>query len=96
MPIDIATEELITPAQASNRLPGRPHRSAVYRWIHDPRDDRRLESVLIGGRRFTSIEAINRWVARLNGEAADCATSLSESRRRQIEAADRINEEAGV
>lgn len=92
MPIDIAHEEIITPAQAARYFPQRPHRSAIYRWMRDCRPHRRLESILIGGRRFTSLEAIARWVAELNGERPDPVAT----RGKRIEQAERACDKAGV
>jgi hypothetical protein len=72
--VDIANEALLTLAEAAARFPGRNGKrcsiQTVYRWcyrgVHRPTGTVRLESVVIGGRRYTSQEAIKRFVERLN------------------------------
>jgi len=59
--IDIASETLITLAQASERLPGRPSLCAIWRWRTKGIRGRKLECVVIGGRPYTSIEALARF-----------------------------------
>lgn len=95
--IDHRTENLIPIRQAPGHIPGRPHISAVYRWLNRPM--RPLESLMIGGRRFTSQEAIDRFIA--NGHDHDhdhdqAATSISTRRSREIEAAEKRLDAAGV
>jgi hypothetical protein len=61
--IDILNEQLLRLNEAAKRLPGQPHRSSLERWTHDGVRGRRLETVLIGGRRYTSLEALQRFAA---------------------------------
>ena len=71
--IDLEKEATITLAEAARRLPkttsGRPvHVKTVARWVlHGVRGGICLESVLIGGRRVTSVEACKRFFAALTG-----------------------------
>jgi hypothetical protein len=62
MAIDTTTETLIAFHEATAHVPGRRvHVSTLHRWrLHGVRG-RRLETILCGGRRFTSLEAIQRF-----------------------------------
>jgi hypothetical protein len=59
--IDINTETILSIADAARRLPGKPHLSTVWRWITSGTRYGKLESVVIGGQRFTSAEALQRF-----------------------------------
>lgn len=64
MPIDIANETHLPIKHAPKHIPGRPDISTVYRWMlrrHNP-----LESFRVGGRTFTTLEAIGRIIAACN------------------------------
>jgi hypothetical protein len=63
MAIDTTTETLIAFHEATAHVPGRRvHVSTLHRWrLHGVRG-RRLETILCGGRRFTSLEAIQRFL----------------------------------
>jgi Protein of unknown function (DUF1580) len=63
MAIEIANETLISFQEAPAFVPGRPHISTLHRWRLRGVRGVRLETVLIGGRRFTSREALQRFVA---------------------------------
>jgi hypothetical protein len=52
---DLAAENSVTPG-------------TVWRWLLTGLNGHRLESVLLGGRRFTSREALNRWLEKVNRE----------------------------
>lgn len=74
------TEDLVPLAAASEHIPGRPHINTVRRWanIGVQRGPRvvRLETIPVGGRLFTSREAIERFcqaeeVKRPKPEAGD-------------------------
>jgi Protein of unknown function (DUF1580) len=58
--IDIWTENIRTYSDASKLLPGRPHCATIARWASKGRNGVKLETVVIGGRRFTSLEAVER------------------------------------
>src|SRR5437763_6223445 len=71
MPIDIATEEILTLAQAAATLPRRrrgrkTHVSTLYRWTMVGCRGIRLETIQIGGTRCTSREALQRFFERLS------------------------------
>lgn len=69
MPIDIRNEELCTLGQASSLLPSingrRVSANAIWRWCRKGVSGIHLEHVRIGGRIFTSSDALNRFVNRL-------------------------------
>ena len=62
MPIDVSRETLIPFGKAPGHIPGRPHVSTLHRWRMRGVRGRKLESVVCGGRRFTSIQAIHRFM----------------------------------
>lgn len=61
MAINIFDEDLVLLAQAHKYLPGRPHRSTLERWRIQGRHGVRLETLLIGGLRYTSRQALSRF-----------------------------------
>jgi len=61
--IDLGREQLIPISHAAKAVPGRGvHRSTVYRWVMKGVNGIKLESVKRGGGRFTSREAIDRFI----------------------------------
>jgi hypothetical protein len=64
--MNIDHEYALTLAQAAREIPGRPHVGTVVRWAARGIKGFKLETVVVGGRRFTSREAISRFVERLN------------------------------
>jgi hypothetical protein len=62
MPIDTTTETPVPFNQAPQHIPGRPHVSTLHRWRLSGVRGRKLETFLSGGRRFTSMEAIQRFL----------------------------------
>ncbi len=65
----LAAETLLSLAEAAALIPGNPAPSTVARWaIHGVRGVR-LESFVVGGKRRTSREAIDRFLAALNADA---------------------------
>jgi Protein of unknown function (DUF1580) len=90
--IDIANETLVEISEASKHIPGRPHIATVYRWMmRGVRGGIKLETALVGGSRWTSVEAIQRFVDRLSGPRED-ASQPRTSRQRQ-RAAEKANQE---
>lgn len=82
--IDIQSESLLTFSAAAKSLPGRPHLSTLHRWrMHGVRGVK-LETVLVGGRRYTSSEALQRFCQRIT--AADRSEPAPVRTRRQREA----------
>jgi hypothetical protein len=69
MAIDILGESRLTPAAAARELD--VNVSTVWRWILRGIKGHRLESALIGGKRFTSFEALSRFVAQINASPGE-------------------------
>jgi len=63
MSIDISSETLLSLTDAAKTLPGRPHVSSLHRWRLRGVRGVKLETILIGGRRYTTQEALARFAA---------------------------------
>lgn len=63
--IDIQRENILTLAQASKRIPGRTGPSlsvsTIHRWVLNGVGGTYLETIMVGGRKMTSVEAIQRF-----------------------------------
>ena len=101
--IDIHTETLRLLKDVANQLPNRPHVSTLWRWHKRGCRGIRLETVVIGGQRYTSDEALRRFVDRTTAAHDDGAafpiTPIHETlrkRRAAIEKAERELAEAGI
>ena len=94
--IDIANETVIPIAEAPQHIPGRPSLATVWRWVLRGTRAGKLVSFLVGGRRFISLESIQRF-AHLSTAAADGTgpVQTSRQREREITAAERGCEQAG-
>ena len=86
---DLLYEELHLLAKSGEMLACRPHRSTTVRWADRGVGGFRLETVTIGGRRFTSREALARFIARLNGPPSANEPQVSSRRERQKNLASR-------
>ncbi len=66
MAINLENESPITLAETPHHVPKRNgkrmHYSTVYRWVTKGVRGRRLESLLVGGVRYTTIEALRRFL----------------------------------
>lgn len=64
--IDLKKESAITLAEVPSHIPKRKgrkvHYSTVYRWVTKGARGRRLESLLVGGVRYTTVEALGRFL----------------------------------
>lgn len=97
MSIDLSSETLLSLRDAAKSLPGRPHISTIFRWRRVGVRGVRLETCRIGGRRFTSVEALNRFLIAINEPDAKAQTApRSRPRRRAVKWADRQLEMAGI
>lgn len=96
--IDMATEQLIPITDAPKHIPGRPALMTVYRWMKRGVSGVRLESLRIGGRRFTSMEALSRFFHETTAAADRREVSAEPTHRRSvaIERAERELAEAGI
>jgi hypothetical protein len=70
--IDIANEKLHLLIDAIQYVPGHPHLSTLMRWKSSGVRGVKLDTVLVGGRRYTSVEAIQRFIARCSGQPETC------------------------
>lgn len=91
--IDPRSEDLLSLREACAALPGRPHISTIHRWRLRGVRGVRLETILVGGRRFTSRTAIADFIARASGTEKAGGTLadsvLGSTRQKQIAAAER-------
>lgn len=74
--IDHSTEKLLTLAEAADSLPMRPHVTTLWRWHLRGVRRTKLETILLGGQRFTSEQAIQRFFAKLNAATPGSAPSM--------------------
>jgi hypothetical protein len=87
MSIDIHTETIIPIAEAPKHFPGRPNVSSVYRWFGKGSRGARLETIVVGAKRFTSIEAIQRFIERTTANSPGASSPAPRPTTRQREAA---------
>jgi hypothetical protein len=70
--INVESEKLLSITEAAKLVPGREaSRNTVYRWLLKGLRGVRLESVKCGGGRFTSREAIYRFIAATSNQAGN-------------------------
>ena len=61
-----APEEYLSMTEAAKLIPGRPSVSTVHRWAGRGVDGVVLASIRAGGRRYTSMSAIDEFLSQLN------------------------------
>ena len=102
MAIDVQTEELLTLSAAAKRLPsGRAgksvHTATLHRWASQGGlSGNRLETIKIGGVRYTSAQALKRFIERCSTGDANCQSRPTRQRRREVEKAESELEAAGI
>lgn len=94
--IDISTEHLLTMTEAARLLPGRPSTCTLWRWRTRGVDGRVLESVTVGGRTYTSREALQRFAAHRGGQHNAPTLRTTGQRERAISRAERELDQAGI
>ena len=89
MSIDVDSETLFQFPEARAEFPGdrRVSLATLHRWRQKGVRGVKLETVLIGGLRYTSREAIARFITAQNEADVSVATVTPAQRRRQSEAA---------
>lgn len=96
--IDIQAETIVSISEAPQHIPGRPSMATVWRWVLKGTRAGKLESILIGGRRFTSLEKIQIFAeqstAAADGETPPTQTSTQ--RERAIKKAEAECERSGI
>ena len=97
--IDIQTETVVPVSKIPSHSPSRPHIATCRRWIQRGCRGVKLETVLIGGKRYTSLEALRRFIERTTA-AADGTSSVTAStpaaQRKAHEQACRELDDAGI
>ena len=98
MSIDIDAEDLIPFCEARSAFPGgkRLSLATLHRWRLSGVRGTHLETVLIGGSRYTSAEAISRFIRAQNVTDSPVAAISLKQRRRQAASANRVLQEAGL
>ena len=91
---DLTNETLITIKQAIKEFPNRPSLPTVWRWMLEGARGRILESICVGGRRFTSKEACQRFTQPDPG--TPMANQNNQRKRQQIERAKKILDNLNV
>jgi hypothetical protein len=96
--IDLDKEKGMTLTSAARSLPKPPHISTVWRWVKFGVRGTKLETVVVGGRRYTTREALTRFIAATtasaNGEQLPCRTP--HQRQRAVEQAEAELAKAGI
>jgi hypothetical protein len=82
MSIDFSSETLLSFSEATRSLPGRPHISTLHRWRLRGVRGVKLKTVLVGGRRYVSLDALDRFNAAVTA-AADGETPPARTPRRR-------------
>jgi len=93
--IDVTTEQLLTLSEAAALLPGRPSVATLWRWRTRGAHGRRLESVVLGGKVFTSREALQRFAEQRGGVDAPTVRTPHQ-RERDIRKAEAELNDAGI
>ncbi len=92
--IDVTNEKLLTLTEAAALLPGRPSVCTLWRWRTRGARGRKLESVVLGGKVYTSAEALQRFAEQRGGIASPTIRTPAQ-RQRAIERAERELSDAG-
>jgi hypothetical protein len=98
MSIDPTNEQLIPFNAAREAFPGgkRLALQTVHRWRQKGVRGTKLETILIGGSRFTSAEAIQRFIAAQNPTESPEPAITGSQRKTMAATANRILAEAGI
>ncbi len=85
---DLLSESAVPIKHAPSLVPGRPHISTIWRWVLKGVRGVKLETFVSGGRRFTTHQAIERFIAATTAAADGVAPSVpSVNKRRAAEIA---------
>ncbi len=99
MAIDVLSEEAVLLTAAAKLLPGRPHISTLWRWHRHGVAGVRLETVVIGGKRYTSRQALQRFIEATTAAhdgPPPAGSSPDRKRRAAIARAERELDKAGI
>jgi hypothetical protein len=92
---DLMKERLLSLKEARHEFPRRPSIPTLWRWIINGVKGVQLESIVIGGRRYTTWEACLRFIAARN-QAAVTRAEANDGRRRQLEASQQALTQLGA
>ena len=70
MSVNLRSERILSLLKAAKSLPDRPHISTLCRWWRRGVRGVKLETITIGGRRYTSAEALERFSAATTAAAS--------------------------
>ena len=94
--IDLQSETLVPVSEIPSHVPGRPHLATCWRWIQRGCRGVKLETLLIGGKRFTSLEALQQFAEATTAAAAGSSTvtasTPSAARKRHKQACRQLDE----
>lgn len=72
------------------------HPATLHRWARNGARGHRLETVCVGGRRFTSQEALWRFIQAINGEATSALIAVPKPDPERVEKAEERLRRAGL
>lgn len=93
--IDLLTETLIPIREVPKLLPDRPSLPTIWRWRNKGARGRRLESCVLGGKVYTSREALQRFAQQQGGNDSPIVRT-SKQRERAIVRAEKELADAGI
>jgi len=96
--IDVQNENILSLAEAARSLPYMRNLATLFRWRTRGCRGVVLETLLMGGRRVTSVEALDRFFAAVTAAADGVVVRVETPRRREleIERAEKEAESLGV
>ena len=96
--IDLFCETPLSLTEAAKSLPGRPHVCTLHRWRLRGVRGTRLETVMVGGRRYTTSESLARFFAAITAASSGVPPPIRTCKQRQraIEAAELELSKAGI
>ena len=69
--LKLKAQKLLSLSEAAELLPNRPHVSTLWRWCRRGVKGVRLQTVIVGGRRYTTAPFLSDFVAQLTDPRAD-------------------------
>jgi len=97
MAIDAKTEHLLTFAQLASKVPPNgTHVCTVYRWADKGCRGQKLETLMVGGRRYSTFEALLRFSDKITASVNKPKSLTSKEREAAIRAAEDRLESLGI
>lgn len=96
MSIDLRTETILRFSEVTKQTPFKVHVSTLHRWRLRGVRGVKLETAMLGGGRVTSIEALERFVARVSAASGETALMPSAGAERRVEQAGLLLDAAGI